>query len=183
VELQLFSGPSTTSQMRKIRLSSPDAAAAEPGILVKKPRSYYFADDVTSERMDELHAAAVTGEAVLQMGKVPWPACAVPWKVTTVTATGMKKVLLLGHNPFTLVTVEEQERKRRRKGKKSRIALRKKVNAAHEKAAEKKKLATEKEEAEREKRTRRNKKARERASKVRDGVAEEPASELVKGVE
>jgi hypothetical protein len=182
-ELLLFAGPSAATQIQKIRLVSPDAQLGEPGFLVKKPRSYYFADDTTSERENELKAAAVTAEGVLEMGKVPWLGCALPWKVRTVTAAGMKKEVLIRHNPLTLVTVEEKEHRRRRKGKKSRIALRKKTKAVAERAAEKIKLAAEKEEAEREKRTRRNrekkikKKAREKAKKVGDGPSEGPEPE------
>ncbi|KAF2688434.1 hypothetical protein K458DRAFT_384618 [Lentithecium fluviatile CBS 122367] len=189
VELMLFAGPSATSQTHKIRLTSPDAGSGEPGILVKKPRSYYFADEVTSEQEEELQSAAITAEEVLEMGKLPWPGCALPWKVTTLTAAGMKKEVLVGHDPVKLVAVEEKERKRKRKGKKTRIALRKKAEAAQEKEAEKAKLAAEKEEAGREKRTRRNrekkakKKAREKAKKLGDGTTEEPDQEKMEGVE
>lgn len=194
-ELVLFAGPSNTSQTHKIRLSSPDAALGDPSFLKKKPKSYYFADKVTSEKQDELNAAAITGEDVLSLGKVPWPGSAVPWKVTSLTAAGMKKEVLVGHSPLTLATVEEKEHKRKRKGKKSRIALRKMMQAAKAREAakakltvENAKLAAEKIEAEREKRTRRNrekkvkKKAREKAKKTGLGAAEEP-SEDMEGVE
>jgi hypothetical protein len=129
------------------------------------------------------------------MGKVPWPGCALPWKVTTLTAAGMKKEILVGHCPVTLAIVEEKEHKKKRKGKKSRIALRKKMQAAREKEAAKAKLAVkkaqlaaEKEEAEKEKRTRRNrekkvkKKAREKAKKLGEAAVEEPPEDM-EGVE
>ncbi|KAF2640685.1 hypothetical protein P280DRAFT_490114 [Massarina eburnea CBS 473.64] len=179
-ELVLFAAPANTTQSHKIRLSSPDAATGEPGLLVKKPRSYYFADDSTGEKLEEYSAVALTGEEVTEISKLRWPGCAVPWKVQTVTASGMKKIVLVGHPP-TLVTVEEKDHKRRRKGKKSRIALRKKVQTAHEKNDERTRLAKEKEEAEREKRTRRNRekkvkrKAREKTKKPGEADAEDPS--------
>lgn len=179
VELQLFAGPALTSQTHKIRLSSPEAASGDPGFLVKRPRSSYFADEITSNRKDELAAAAVTGAQVLDMAKVPWPGCALPWKVTTLTPAGMRKEILTRHGPIQLLTVEEKAHKRTRKGKKSRMALRKKMQAIRDKEAARKKLAAEAEEAEREKRTRRNrekkvkKKARDQAKKMNTEAAHE----------
>ena len=58
-----------------------------------------------------------------------------PWKVRTITAAGHKKAILAGEPP-SLITLEEKEHKRKRKGKKSRIALRKKLQAAKVKDAE-----------------------------------------------
>ncbi|KAF9731978.1 hypothetical protein PMIN06_000235 [Paraphaeosphaeria minitans] len=168
-ELVLFAGPLQAGESHKIRLSSPEASG-EPGMRVQKPRSYYFADEVTSEREEEYAAAAVTGADVLGMAKIPWPGCAVPWKVRTITPAGLKQVVLVGH-PSVPFEVEEQTKKRTRKGKKSRIALRKKMQATNDKQTEQARLAKEKEEAEREKRTRRNRekkvkrKAREQAKK------------------
>ncbi|KAJ4348024.1 uncharacterized protein N0V89_009396 [Didymosphaeria variabile] len=177
-ELVLFAGPSQTAESHKIRLSSPDATG-EPGLLVKKPRSYYFTDEITSEKEEEYKAAAVTGSDVLNMAKLPWPGCALPWKVHTITPAGLKKNVLVGHPP-TLVEVEDKNKQRTRKGKKSRIALRKKMQAADDKQAEQARIAQEKEEAEREKRTRRNRekkvkrKAREQAKKEAAAGPEAP---------
>lgn len=178
-ELVLFAGLSQTVESHKIRLSSPDAGNGEPGLLVKKPRSYYFADDITSEKEEEYETVAVTGKEVIEMSQIPWSGCALPWKVHKITPAGMKKAVLIGHLP-TLVALEEHAKRRTRKGKKSRIALRKKMQAAENKQTEQARLAKEKEEAEREKRTRRNrekkvkKKAREKAKKEAAGGPEEP---------
>lgn len=168
-ELVLFAGQSQVGGSHKIRLSSPEASG-DPGMRVKKPRSYYFADEVTGEKEEGYAAAAVTAADVLGMAKIPWPDCAVPWKVRKITPAGLKQIVLLGH-PRVSVEVEEQIRKKTRKGKKSRIALRKKMQATNDKQAEQARLAKEKEEADREKRTRRNRekkvkrKAREQAKK------------------
>jgi hypothetical protein len=181
-ELRLFAAPSDAApQSHKIRLSSPGADSGEPGFLLKKPRSYYFADEPTSEEEGALQAAAIDGKSVLELSQQPWPGCALPWKVRTISAAGMRKEVLVGHPP-TLVTVEEKaSHKRTRKGKKTRIAIRKKLQAAKEKEGEQERLAREKEEAVREKKTRLNrekkikrlrKKAEERAKQSGDRVVE-----------
>ncbi|KAH7115013.1 hypothetical protein B0J11DRAFT_121233 [Dendryphion nanum] len=186
-ELILFAGPTgaaTTPQTFRIRLSSPTIENGEPGFLVKKPRSYYFADEPDSNRIAQLLTVAVDGKAVLDMSRIPWAGCTFPWKVNTIARAGMTKSVLLGHPP-ALVTVEEKAHKRARKGKKSRIALRKKMQAQKNKQSEMARIAQEKEEADKEKRTRRNRekkvkrKEREKAKKAVgvgvDGAAEDIA--------
>jgi len=153
-ELVLFAGTSKTSATRKIRLASPEAAAGDVGFSVKKPRTYYFADEA-ADKLEEYKATAVTGPQVQKMAWVPWPGCALPWKVQKITPTGMKKTILIGHPPV-MADVEERVQTKRRKGKKARIALRKKIQAAKYKQAENARLKKEMEEMVREKRTRRN---------------------------
>ncbi|KAF2855062.1 hypothetical protein T440DRAFT_386448, partial [Plenodomus tracheiphilus IPT5] len=177
-ELRLFAAPlNAPPTTHRIRLSSPGAAVGEPSILIKKPRSYYFADGPTGDEEAAFQAAAITGETVVELSRQPWPGCALPWKVHTITAAGMKKEVLVGHPP-TLVTVQDKVPKRTRKNKKTRIAIRKKLQARKEKLDEREKLAQEKQEAEREKRTRRNrekklkKKARDQAKKAAGGAGE-----------
>jgi hypothetical protein len=179
-ELRLFAAPlNAAPQSHKIRLSSPGDDGGEPGLFRKKPRSYYFADEPTSEEEGAFQAAAIDGRSVLELSRQPWPACALPWKVRTISAAGMRQEVLVGHRP-TLVTVEEKAHKRIRKGKKTRIAIRKKLQASKEKEGEKERLAREKEGALREKKTRLNrerkikrlkKKAEERAKQAEDGGA------------
>lgn len=182
-ELRLFAAPANAAPVTlKVRLSSPGLDKGDgSGFLVKKPKSYYFADEPTSDEELALQASAIDGETVLELSRQPWPACAVPWKVRTLTSAGMKKTVLAGHPPV-MVTLEEKDHKRTRKGKKARIALRKKKKANQDKQEERARLAAEKEEAEREKRTRRNrekkvkKKAKAQAKKVEgaDAVAGAP---------
>lgn len=149
---------------------------------MKKPQSYYFAEEMTSEDAAKLRAAAVSGETVVRMSRESWPGCALPWKVRTISAAGIRKDVLVGHPP-TLVQLEENTHRRRRKGKKSRIALRKKVEVAKLKEAERTRLVQEKEETEKEKRTRRNrekkvkKKARDKAKKSAEAGAANSAVE------
>lgn len=175
-ELRLFAAPldaaSTTPTAQKIRLSSPDAADGDPSMRLRKPRSYYFADAPTSDEYAALQAAAMDGKTVLALSQDPWPGCALPWKVRTISAAGLKKEVLVGHPPALVTVTEQKVPKRTRKSKKTRIAIRKKLQAAKAKQTEKARLAQEKEEAEREKRTRRNrekklkKKARDQAKKA-----------------
>ncbi|KAF2633428.1 hypothetical protein BU25DRAFT_486533 [Macroventuria anomochaeta] len=179
-ELRLFAAPANAAPATlKVRLSSPGLDKGDgSGFLVKKPKSYYFADEPTMDEELALQAAAIDGSTVLELSRQPWPACAMLWKVHTITKDGMKRAVLVGH-PRLLATVEEKDHKRTRKGKKARIALRKKKQANKDKQEERAKLAAEKEEAEREKRTRRNrekkvkKKAKAQAKKAEgEGTAE-----------
>lgn len=178
-ELRLFAAPSNApAQTHKIRLSSPTADSGEPGLILKKPRSYYFADEPTSDEEAAFQAAAIDGKGVLELSQLPWPGCALPWKVRKISPAGMRKEVLVGH-PAMLATAEEKIHKRTRKSKKTRIAIRKKLQATKEKQSEQARLAQEKMEAEREKKTRRNrekklkKKAKEQAKRAADGGNEE----------
>ncbi|KAH7073527.1 hypothetical protein BKA63DRAFT_575783 [Paraphoma chrysanthemicola] len=155
-ELRLFAASATDAPTtHTIRLSSPGAGDGEQGFVKKKPRSYYFADEPTSEEETRLEAAAIDGKTILELAAQPWPGCALPWKVQRISAAGIRKEVLVGHPPG-LVTVEDVAQKRKRKGKKTRIAIRKKMQATKDKREEQERLAKEKEEAGREKRTRRN---------------------------
>lgn len=179
-ELRLFAAPlNAPAQTHKIRLSSPTADVGEPGLLRKKPPSYYFADEPTSDEEVAFQAAAIDGRAVLELSKQPWPGCALPWKVRKISAAGIRKEVLVGHPPM-LLTLEEKERKRTRKGKKSRIAIRQKLQASKEKQTEQARLAQEKAEAEREKRTRRNRE--KKLKKKAKGQAKKAADEATEGV-
>ena len=154
---------------------------------MKKPRSYYFADEPTSEAEEEFRAAAIEGRSVLELSQQPWPGCALPWKVRKISPAGMSREVLVGHPPM-LVLVQDKANKRIRKGKKSRIAIRKKLQEAKEKESEAARLAREKEEAKREKNTRRNRekklkqKAKQQAKRAADG-APESAADGMDGVE
>jgi hypothetical protein len=181
-ELRLFAAPADAApQSYKIRLSSPGADGGDPGFLVKKPRSYYFADEPTSEEEGAFQAAAIEGRSVLELSQQPWPGCALPWKVRTISAAGLRKEVLVGHPPILVTVEEEAAHKRTRKGKKTRIAIRKKLQASQAKVGEQARLAQEREEALREKKTRLNrerkikrlrKKAEERAKQPGGGDAE-----------
>lgn len=100
---------------------------------------------------------------------------------------GGSQIRALVGNPPKVVVIEEAGRKRARMGKKSRIALRKKMEAERNKQSESARMALEKEEAEREKRTRRNrekklkKKEKEKAKKI-GGTGPNDETVTVEGV-
>tara|TARA_R110002003_G_scaffold141_8_gene12934 strand:- start:3368 stop:4084 length:717 start_codon:yes stop_codon:yes gene_type:complete len=181
-ELRLFAtSASDAPKTHTIRLSSPGAGDGAPGFVTKKPRSFYFADEPTSEEGSRLEAAAIDGRTVLDLSTQPWPGCALPWKVQKISAAGLTKEVLVGHPP-RLVAIEDVAQKRKRKGKKTRIAIRKKMQATKDKREEQERLA----EADREKRTRRNrekklkKKAKAQVKKTEgaDGVAGQTGTAL-----
>ena len=174
-ELQLFAAPSNAApQTFKIKLSSPGRGNIEPSMIVKKPRSYYFAAHPTPTEQAALHASAIDGQTVAELARTPWPGCALPWKVRSISAAGLTAAVLAGH-ARRLGTGDEKARKRTRKSKKTRIAIRRKTVALKTKAQQREVEAKQKEDAEREKRTRRNRekkvkrKERERAKKAGEG--------------
>ncbi|KAF2203686.1 hypothetical protein GQ43DRAFT_249917 [Delitschia confertaspora ATCC 74209] len=189
-EIRLFAGPPSTTapQALKIRVASPDMGDKEPGFVVpNRPHSYYFSE-LDAQTKKEFEAVAVDGQTVIRWSQEPWPGCAIPWKVKTISSNRIKKSVLIGHPQKIIDVTEAENKKRTRKGKKMRIALRKKSQAASAKAEEGKRRALEKEETEREKRTRRNrekkvkKKAREKAKKA-EGKAAVDEGEGGKGAE
>lgn len=183
-ELVLFAAPTSAApQTRKIRLESPGAGSGEPGFLVKRPRSYYFADELNSEKEAEFAASAISPQTLFAMSREPWPGCRVPWKVASISAKGLQKCVQVGHSPSQMMMVEEKAKPRTRKGKKARIALRKKIRERAERKEREEKEKREKEEAEREKRTRRNrekkvkKKMRDKAKKAEGSAGGEGGGE------
>jgi hypothetical protein len=142
-----------------------------PRFLVKKPRSYYFAPELDGKHRERLEASALDADAVIRLSKEPWPGCQLPWKVRTISAAGSKRTILMRHSESG-VTIEYEPKRRTRKGKKSRIALRKKMHAAKAKQEQVQEAAKNKLHAEREKRTLKNrqkklkKKEREKAKNM-----------------
>ena len=166
VELRLFATPlNAAPTVHTIRLSSP-GARGEAGFLIKKPRTYYFAEDPSAADAANLRAAAVDAKTVLELSSTPWLGCALPWKVLRISAAGMQKSVLIPH-PQVTVTAADTVPKRTRLGKKSRIALRKKLAALRFKGEDDARVAKKKEEAAREKKIRlnREKKLKRRAKK------------------
>lgn len=126
--------------------------------------------------MERLESVAVSGDDVIVRSRSPWPGSAYAWKVTTVSAASKVRSS----------TTEETQRgagvgKRKRIGKKHRIALRKKAQVEAEKKAAATRTAAEREAAEREKRTKRNrekkvkKKEKEKAKKTAAKAGEVPS--------
>ena len=147
-----------------------------PGFVTpERPRSYYFHDSESNEEQISRSQVAVSGQDVVARSKSAWPGCAMPWRVAVVDASGRHISRLSSHDVVDNVNSAQQKR-RRRAGKKRRIAIRTKLAAAKAVMAEAQKEAVEKEAAEREKRTRRNRekkiKKKERDKTKKAAVAE-----------
>lgn len=175
LEFHLFT-PSANSKSQaqpkthKIRLNSPFTGDGPGGFVVpQRPGSYYFTGELDVSAKKELDAVVVEGDDVLKRAQWKWPGCTLPWRVTTISATGLKNDILTSH---TNAALEPGTRKRSRAGKKHRIALRKKAQLEKQKKEQAQKIMQMKEEADKEKRTRRNrekkikKKAKEKAKKM-----------------
>ncbi|KAI9709089.1 MAG: hypothetical protein M1820_003535 [Bogoriella megaspora] len=153
-------------------------------------------EEAQRQRLEEYAAVAVNGEDVVVRSKTPWPGCALPWRVQHVRVRGTKGLqgskhsdiitgegseeqaaLVLGDRSVTTGVVSEvldsSRPKRRRLGKKSRIAKRKRLKREEGKEVE-----------ERAKKSRRNRekklKKRER-DKVKKAKAKEEGGEVDEG--
>lgn len=153
---------SENAAVQKIRLRSPSLDPDRPAgfVVAARPQSYYFAPPLASAANGADYAdAAVAGDEVVRLARATrWPGCAVPWRVSVVdAASGRLRRALEGH-VVDGAEGRDEEKRRRRKSKKARIALRKKREQGLERkqAAERQKL--EKEEHERAKRAEKNRK-------------------------
>ena len=136
---------------RKIAIRSPSPVNKEPGFRnPRRPDNFYFSEIPNTEEAAQLKFAAVSTEQVLKNLESKWKGLEMPWRVIHVTLNGKKL------EKESNVLDQGNDGKRKRKGKKSRIVIRKRVQAkAVEKAAANQRLA-EKESADKEKRTRKN---------------------------
>ncbi|PTB62882.1 hypothetical protein BBK36DRAFT_1183802 [Trichoderma citrinoviride] len=155
---------STAGPAPKVVLEDYDKVV-EGKILRGPPLSYYLATDVSPEKKREYEVAAVSGEDVLARSKVRHWGLELPWKVTSIKTTRKAR-------PGEAVNHDaqmegEQQARRKRPGKKSRIAMRKKARAQAQAEEEAKKKMADKEEQIKEKKKRLNrlKKLRRRAQK------------------
>lgn len=182
VEFRLFATTSTNNRkaITKIRVQSPSLEDKPAGLVnPERSREFYFHDSLSPEAEGRLKLVAVCGEDVLARSRTKWPGCALPWRVTTILSTG-KPV----HN-ISSQTVKQTDvaRRKRRKGKKTRIAVRKKAAEESERKGKENEGAAEKELAERAKRAKRNrekklkKREREKAKRAAAGAAGEAVAD------
>ncbi|KAL6855776.1 hypothetical protein J3F83DRAFT_456127 [Trichoderma novae-zelandiae] len=157
---------STAGPAPKVVLEDYDKVV-EGKILRGPPLSYYLATDVSPERKHQYEVAAVSGEDVIARSKVRHWGLELPWKVTTIKVTRKARP---GEEANGAQTENEQQAGRKRPGKKSRIAMRKKARARARAEEEAKKKMADKEEQIKEKKKRLNrlKKLRRRAQKKAD---------------
>lgn len=175
LEFCLFAGPSATASapVQKIRMRSPPPTEQNPGFMVpNRNMRYYFTGNLSPAHRTQFVQAAVTGEDIIKRAAVAWPGCALPWKMIKIS------------DPKFVQKVEDskgaiigQGTKRKRAGKKARIARRKRAVAAKEKKELAERTAAEKEALERDKKTKKNreKKAKKRLRDKAKKAAEEGA--------
>lgn len=177
VSFRLFKPTVTNGTIApKVRVRSPSVGEQQPGFVrPNRPESFYFAINDSENELERIKESAVGGQEVLLRSNQPWPGCAMPWRVTMIGLSG-KQLGILG-NHHDVAEDNARSDRRRRLGKKHRIALRAKLAAAQAAHSLARKQAAEKGEAEREKKTRRNrekkvkKKERDKAKKA-TGITE-----------
>ncbi|RFU78823.1 hypothetical protein TARUN_3390 [Trichoderma arundinaceum] len=164
---------STAGPAPKVVLENNDRV--EEGKLIRgRPLSYYLVTDISPEQKQRYEMAAVSGEDVIARSQVRAWGLELPWRVTTIKATRKAGP---GEGARAIHVEDEQQVKRKRPGKKRRVAMRTKARAkAKEEEATKQKMA-DKEEHIKEKKRRLNrlkklrKRAKKKAEKGEDGEA------------
>lgn len=194
-EFRLFSTSSKTAAPAKVILAASDdedAPQGEGGFTVPaRPTSYYVAGDPTPEQRARYRWAAVAGEdIVLGARKRAW-GLEKPWRVIRMTVpnkslAGLPTTAAPGTRDHASEGGEQEAAvKRKRPGKKRRIATRIKAKAEKEKreAAEKYKMSKDEHVKEKKKRLNREKKLKRRAKEREKKLATkgeggtQPASE------
>ncbi|KAL9000680.1 MAG: hypothetical protein Q9169_000716 [Polycauliona sp. 2 TL-2023] len=175
-EFQLFSQKSTQSgvsisQPPRIVLRSPSPETQEPSFVrPERSQDSYFTGTVTLHDQRQFQEAAIEGERVLQESQRAWPGCHLRWRLTTLTVTSEKQRNMKPDLPDTT-----QAGKRKRPGKKRRIAVRIKTQARNHREEAVRLAEAEKTAFLVEKRSRRNRekklKRREKARNQKEGDA------------
>lgn len=169
-EFRLFSTSSKTATPAKVILAASDDEDAPQGegrfAVAARPTSYYVASNPTPEQLERYHLAAVAGEdIILGARKRAW-GLERPWRVIRLTVSKKSLAVLQVTTGRSGEGDEEQKAaKKKRPGKKRRIASRIKAKAEKEKreAEEKHKMSKEEHLKEKKKRLNREKKLKRRA--------------------
>lgn len=164
-EFRLFS---TSTQTAKVVLEDDQVLKGNGTFVASRPQSYYLVDVPDSER-ERYEVAAVTAEDVLAQSQWKAPGLELPWKVTETTATKKKET----SSKDSGIGSDKDTAKRKRPGKKRRIALRTKERAKKAKDEATAKQQTDKEEhlKDKKKRLNRLKKLRKRAKEKEKKLA------------
>ncbi|KAH8887410.1 hypothetical protein GQ53DRAFT_844271 [Thozetella sp. PMI_491] len=164
-EFRLFSRKGTSTQ--KVVLHQEDEHLANPGGLVKaRPTSHYLRGELSAEARANIVQAALSGHDILREAQKRAWGLEKPWRVTRILA-------IRGAKPggITLNTGNalDLDNKRKRPGKKRRIALRQKKKTKKEKEADEQQAKQAKEEHLKEKKKRLNREKKlKRRQKERD---------------
>lgn len=166
---------------QKIRIRSPSLDPTTIGFLQPdRPKEYHLTEPLNEEARAEIEASALSGKQVLALSTLPRPGCAYEWRVLHIPASQVSRAARIAAAQqipagFGRLSKFEVPAKRRRVGKKMRIKIRSKAEAAKAKQEAALQAKDAKEEAEKEKRTRRNRekklkrKAKEKAKKAEGG--------------
>jgi hypothetical protein len=183
IEFRLFfSGPGKTA---KIKLDEPDMSKLPLGFVVpERPRDYYFQDRLREKIKQQVSGSTLSGEEVLQLSKMPWPGCVMPWKITTISEKS--KRISKSLEIHARADNDDKHGVKARPGKKIRIARRKVQAMKTERADKERQDAKEKEAALREKKIRRNrekkfKKKNKKKEKVKKFGAIAPPTSIIDG--
>lgn len=166
---------STTNSVPKVVLEDDSEPRGEGGLVTPgRPLSYYVVTNLPESKRQEYRFAAMTGDEVFARSRCRSWGLELPWKVITASsitrkASAEEKVRAAGG--------EAEDGKRRRPGKKRRIALRQKVQARadKEKAQAQKLLEKEEHIKDKKKRLNRLKKLRKRAKNKEQKLASKGA--------
>jgi hypothetical protein len=176
VEFRLFAASSKTrssGNATRIRIRSLSVDDRPPGLVKpERAKSYYFRDSLSPAAEEQIRIAAVSGEDILARSKTPNPGCSLPWRVTTIQAAST----ISAQTATILLDQNDPARKKKRKGKKTRIAIRQNVAETSHNLEKEKRAAAEKELADRMKKAKRN-----REKKIKKRVRDKLKAQLANG--
>ncbi|KAH0522277.1 hypothetical protein TsFJ059_006150 [Trichoderma semiorbis] len=166
---------STAGPAPKVVLENHDRVV-EGKLARGRPLSYYLVTDLPPEKKHQYEMAAVSGEDIIARSKIREWGLELPWRVTNIKVTRKARP---GEGVNLTRVDDEQQAKRKRLGKKGRIAMRKKARAKEQAEAAAKQKMADKEEQVKEKKKRLNKlkkarrKAKRKAGKGENGRGDE----------
>ncbi|KAJ4423495.1 hypothetical protein N0V82_001820 [Gnomoniopsis sp. IMI 355080] len=183
-EFRLFSTSSKAAAPVKVVLAASDDEDADLGdgafTVPERPSSYYFAGEPTPEQLHMFRQSALAGDdVVLGARKRAW-GLERPWRIIRLGGQSKSagRPSVRGSNVKVVATAapianEGDQQKRKRPGKKRRIATRTKAKTEKEKreAAEKQKMTKEEHLKEKKKRLNREKKLKRRAKEREQKLA------------
>ena len=181
-EFRLFS--TTTGSAQKVVVDEPDEG--DGAILSLRPQSFYLKQDFTPEELERFREAAVDYADIVRGAQQRAWGLEVPWRVTKITLTSGKTIKSSIHKGTGSEITSEEPEKRKRPGKKRRIALRIKekerkqkeeARKAKEEEAAKHRLTKEEHLREKKKRLNREKKLKRRQKEKEKKLAGKTGSE------
>lgn len=164
-DFRLFRTPGPAA---RVVLPSDEATGeGEGGIVARRRSSYYLVAELDELQRQQYASAAVSGDEVVARSRSPWWGLRLPWKLIQATATNRatrEKMPRGEADPHSRVPDGTLSR-RRRPGKKRRVASRRRARASREEEATRARQKAEKELHLKDKRKRlnRSKKLRRRA--------------------